>query len=59
MYGQQQEIMRDANTIGYREIDKLASRSMLLANPFGETGRVVSGFDGREIGRNQHKEVRR
>ncbi len=51
--------MRHISTIGYREIDKCANRSMLLANPFGETGRVVSGFDGRMIGRNQHKEVRR
>ena len=51
--------MRDINTIGYREIDKRANRSMLLANPFGETGRVVSGFGECVTGRNQHKEVRR
>ncbi len=32
-------VMTDISTIGYREIDKRASGSMLLANPFGETGR--------------------
>lgn len=32
-------VMKDISTIGYREIDKRANRSMLLANPFGETGR--------------------
>ena len=52
-------VMKDISTIGYREIDKRANRSMLLANPFGETGEGVSGFDGRVIGQNQHKEVRR